>query len=92
MPADGTIAATGNGSSARPGLGSSVDYQAICYMVRSGRERGVRQELAFRDRHPADTAAIHPALPSEHPQISSGVPVAFADCPTASRRGRPLAA
>src|SRR5258708_39950218 len=31
MPADGMIAATGNGSSARPGLGSSIDYQAILY-------------------------------------------------------------
>src|SRR6266853_4401436 len=40
MPADGMIAATGNGSSARPGLGSSIDYQAICYMVTRRRGRG----------------------------------------------------
>ena len=40
MPADGVIAATGNGSSARPGLGSSIDYQAICYMVTHRHGRG----------------------------------------------------
>src|SRR6516162_914174 len=50
MPADGMIAATGNGSSARPGLGSSIDYQATCYMVRRRRGRGC-------------TAGIGPLLP-----------------------------
>jgi hypothetical protein len=40
MPAGGMIAATGNGSSARPRLGSSIDYRAIRYMVTRRRGRG----------------------------------------------------
>src|ERR1700730_14411066 len=44
MPADGMIAATGNGSSARPGLGSSIDYPAILYGDASTRKGGVRQD------------------------------------------------